>query len=105
MFRRHPGNPILTPEMWPYTVNAVFNPGVTTFGDHTLLLVRVEDRSGVSHLGDRAPTLQLSTAAFAQPDPDEQPADPERDRRLGERAVDAPVGDQPRESSHIPPTV
>jgi len=51
LFRRHPGNPILTPEMWPYTVNAVFNPGVTTFGDHTLLLVRVEDRSGVSHLG------------------------------------------------------
>ena len=26
LFRRHPGNPILTAEDWPYPVNAVFNP-------------------------------------------------------------------------------
>ena len=35
---------------WPYTVNAVLNPGVTRFGGETLLLVRVEDRTGLSHL-------------------------------------------------------
>ncbi len=31
-------------------VNAVFNPGVTRFDGETLLLVRVEDRTGLSHL-------------------------------------------------------
>jgi predicted GH43/DUF377 family glycosyl hydrolase len=37
--------------MWPYTVNAVFNPGATIGPDgETLLLVRVEDRTGLSHL-------------------------------------------------------
>ena len=51
LFRRYTGNPILTPEQWPYTVNAVFNPGVVKVGEDTLLLVRVEDRSGISHLG------------------------------------------------------
>jgi predicted GH43/DUF377 family glycosyl hydrolase len=50
LFTRHPDNPILTPEDWPYTVNAVFNPGATIGPDgETLLLVRVEDRSGLSH--------------------------------------------------------
>jgi predicted GH43/DUF377 family glycosyl hydrolase len=50
LFRRHPGNPILTAADWPYTVNTVFNPGVTRFDGETLLLVRVEDRTGFSHL-------------------------------------------------------
>jgi predicted GH43/DUF377 family glycosyl hydrolase len=50
LFQRYPGNPILTAADWPYTVNAVFNPGVTRLGDETLLLARVEDRSGRSHL-------------------------------------------------------
>jgi len=51
LFTRHPDNPILKPEQWPYTVNAVFNPGATIGPDgETVLLVRVEDRSGISHL-------------------------------------------------------
>lgn len=50
LFRRYEGNPILTAAEWPYTVNAVLNPGVTRFGGETLLLVRVEDRTGLSHL-------------------------------------------------------
>lgn len=51
LLRRHEGNPILTPDDWPYPVNAVFNPGVTIGPDgETVLLVRVEDRTGVSHL-------------------------------------------------------
>ena len=51
LFTRYENNPILTPADWPYTVNAVFNPGaaVTDSGE-TVLLVRVEDRSGLSHL-------------------------------------------------------
>lgn len=50
LFSRYEGNPILTAGEWPYTVNAVFNPGATSFEGETLLLVRVEDRTGLSHL-------------------------------------------------------
>lgn len=50
LFRRYEGNPILRPEEWPYAANAVFNPGATTFQGETLLLARVEDYQGFSHL-------------------------------------------------------
>jgi predicted GH43/DUF377 family glycosyl hydrolase len=51
LFTRYSANPILTPEDWPYTVNGVFNPGAAIGPDgETVLLVRVEDRSGISHL-------------------------------------------------------
>ncbi len=50
LFQRYEGNPILTAADWPYTVNAVLNPGATRFGGETLLFVRVEDRTGLSHL-------------------------------------------------------
>ena len=50
LFVRYAGNPILTATNWPYTVNAVFNPAVTRYAGETLLLVRVEDRTGLSHL-------------------------------------------------------
>lgn len=50
LFQRYEGNPILTCEQWSHTVNAVFNAGAVSFGGETLLLVRVEDRSGISHL-------------------------------------------------------
>jgi predicted GH43/DUF377 family glycosyl hydrolase len=50
LFNRYSGNPILTAKDWPHKVNAVFNPAAVTFGGETLLLVRVEDRRGFSHL-------------------------------------------------------
>ncbi len=50
LFQRYAGNPILSAADWPYTVNAVFNPGVARVGSETVLLVRVEDRTGLSHL-------------------------------------------------------
>lgn len=50
LFTRYEGNPILTADMWPYTANSVFNPGATELDGDTLLMVRVEDRSGKSHL-------------------------------------------------------
>ena len=50
LLKRHEGNPILTAADWPSTVNAVFNPGAIRFGDETLLLTRVEDRTGLSQL-------------------------------------------------------
>lgn len=49
-FRRDPHNPILTPLAWPYPANAVFNPGAVLFQEETVLLVRVEDMRGFSHL-------------------------------------------------------
>ncbi|MFH1549364.1 MAG: glycosidase [Planctomycetota bacterium] len=50
LFIRHPGNPIITAKDLPYPANTVFNAGATKFGDETLLLMRVEDRRGMSHL-------------------------------------------------------
>lgn len=51
LLERHPQNPILTAADWPYPVHTVFNPGATRLADGTtLLLCRVEDRRGHSHL-------------------------------------------------------
>lgn len=51
LFRRHKNNPILNVAGWPYAINSVFNPGATLLPDGTtLLLCRVEDRRGHSHL-------------------------------------------------------
>jgi predicted GH43/DUF377 family glycosyl hydrolase len=51
LFRRDERNPILTGADWPYQVNSVFNPGATRLSDgQTLLLARVEGRTGISHL-------------------------------------------------------
>jgi predicted GH43/DUF377 family glycosyl hydrolase len=51
LFRRHEYNPILTAADWPYPVNSVFNPGAVSLPDGTtMLLCRVEDRRGHSHL-------------------------------------------------------
>jgi len=74
LFRRYEGNPILSPEQWPYPANAVFNPGAINLNTETLLLVRVEDMRGFSHLTvarspdgftnwqiDSKPTLEANT--------------------------------------------
>jgi predicted GH43/DUF377 family glycosyl hydrolase len=51
LLQRHPSNPLLSAEDWPYAVNTIFNAGATRLHDGTtLLLCRVEDRRGVSHL-------------------------------------------------------
>ncbi len=50
LFKRYEGNPILTPESWPYPANAVFNPAAIKLNSETVLLVRVEDMRGFSHI-------------------------------------------------------
>lgn len=50
LLKRYPQNPIITPSDWPYQVNSTFNPAATVFQDKILLLVRVEDCRGFSHL-------------------------------------------------------
>ncbi|HYT73706.1 MAG TPA: hypothetical protein VEL79_03060 [Vicinamibacterales bacterium] len=51
LFERYAANPILSAADWPYPVHSVFNPGAVRLQDGTtLLLCRVEDRRGLSHL-------------------------------------------------------
>jgi predicted GH43/DUF377 family glycosyl hydrolase len=51
VFTRHPKNPILSRQDWSYPINSVFNAGAVLLADgDTLLLCRVEDRTGISHL-------------------------------------------------------
>jgi beta-1,4-mannooligosaccharide/beta-1,4-mannosyl-N-acetylglucosamine phosphorylase len=50
IFRRYEGNPILTPEQWPYPINAVFNPAAAELNGYVYLLCRIETREGFSYL-------------------------------------------------------
>jgi len=50
LFRRSAANPLLAAKEWPYPVNTVFNPGAALVDGETVLLCRVEDRRGISHL-------------------------------------------------------
>ena len=50
LFSRYEGNPIIKAAAFPRMVNAVFNPAAVMFEGQTLLLMRVEDRSGLSRL-------------------------------------------------------
>ncbi len=51
LFNRCDSNPIISAKVLPYRANVVFNPAATILQDGTtLLLCRVEDQSGFSHL-------------------------------------------------------
>jgi predicted GH43/DUF377 family glycosyl hydrolase len=50
LFTRHPANPILSVEDWPYPANSVFNAAAAEVNGKILLLARVEDFRGISHL-------------------------------------------------------
>jgi predicted GH43/DUF377 family glycosyl hydrolase len=50
LFDRHPANPLLTAADWPYPVNAVFNPAAADLDGSTVIVARVEDMRGISHL-------------------------------------------------------
>jgi predicted GH43/DUF377 family glycosyl hydrolase len=79
LFRRHNGNPILTAADWPYPANSVFNPGATLLPDGTtLLLCRVEDRRGHSHLcaarsANGVDDWQIDRKPTLLPDPEHVP--------------------------------
>src|SRR5680860_1351223 len=49
-FRRHADNPILSSRDLPYSANSVFNAAAVELEGDTLLLLRVEDQCGFSHL-------------------------------------------------------
>ena len=69
LFTRYEGNPIMTPENWPYPANAVFNPAAVRLNSETLLLIRVEDMRGFSHL-----TVARSADGFTNWEIDSEPA-------------------------------
>jgi predicted GH43/DUF377 family glycosyl hydrolase len=79
LFRRHNSNPILTASDWPYPANSVFNPGATLLPDGTtLLLCRVEDRRGHSHLcaarsANGVDDWQIDRRPTLLPDPEHMP--------------------------------
>ena len=50
IFTRCEKNPIITYNDMPYHCHAVFNPGAVMVGDETVLLLRVEDMEGTSHI-------------------------------------------------------
>src|SRR5580704_17269678 len=80
LFTRYVANPILSAKDWPYAMNSVFNAGATQLPDgSTLLLCRVEDLRGLSHLCaarsvngvdgwqiDREPTLAPDPERFPE---------------------------------------
>lgn len=78
LFVRHPDNPILSSRDLPYAANTVFNPGATSVDGETLLLLRVEDRRGLSHLtaarsADGCSNWQIDPGPTFVSDPDRYP--------------------------------
>ncbi len=78
LFKRYKNNPVLTPAMWPYKVNSVFNAGATIYDGKVLLLVRIEDMRGFSHLckvesRDGYTNWKIDPAPTLSPKPDEFP--------------------------------
>ncbi len=79
LFHRHPGNPILSGANWPYPINSVFNAGAARLPDgSTLLLCRVEGRSGHSHFcaarsANGVDGWQIDPQCSLWPDPEHHP--------------------------------
>ncbi len=78
LFHRHPDNPILIVDDLPYRANAIFNPGAARVGDETVLLLRVEDLRGISHLTvarsrDGVSGWKIEAGPLLAPKPDAYP--------------------------------
>ncbi|HLG18389.1 MAG TPA: glycosidase [Bdellovibrionota bacterium] len=79
LFVRSERNPILSATDWSYAVNTVFNAGATRLADGTtLLLCRVEDRTGHSHLcaarsKNGVDGWQVDSQPTFKPDPENHP--------------------------------
>lgn len=79
LLTRHPRNPLLTAYDWPYFINTVFNTGAVRLqSGETLLLCRVEDCSGISHLtvarsDDGISNWRIDPEPTLEPDPESHP--------------------------------
>jgi predicted GH43/DUF377 family glycosyl hydrolase len=78
LFQRYPDNPILTVNNWPYKANSVFNAAAAEIDGKILLLARVEDFRGISHLTvarseDGISNWQVDSAPTLRPEPEKYP--------------------------------
>ena len=78
LFTRHPSNPIITVDHLARRANSVFNPGAGRVGDETVLLLRVEDRRGISQIEvarsrDGVGDWRFDPTPLLSPDPDRHP--------------------------------
>ncbi len=78
LFQRFPGNPILSVDNWPYRANSVFNAAAAEVDGKILLLARVEDFRGISHLtaarsNDGVNNWQIDDKPTLRPEPQKYP--------------------------------
>ena len=78
LFNRHPHNPIISINDIPYKANSVFNAGAVKVNEKVFLLMRVEDRRGISHLTlaqskNGINNWQINSQPTLIPSPDEYP--------------------------------
>ena len=68
LFKRYANNPIITAKDIPYHANTVFNAGAALVNGETILLLRIEDLRGISHL-----TVAKSSNGFSDWEIDQSP--------------------------------
>ncbi len=78
LFRRYSDNPIIKVQDLPYCANSVFNAGAIRYNNNILLLMRVEDRKGISHLtlaksNNGINNWEIDTKPTLLPEPKEYP--------------------------------
>ncbi len=78
LFTRHPDNPILSVKDWPYAANSVFNAAAAEVDGKILLLARVEDFRGISHLtaarsNNGVDGWEIDTQPTLRPEPEHYP--------------------------------
>lgn len=78
LFTRYPGNPILSATDIPYRANTVFNAAAAAIDGESILLLRVEDLRGISHLtvarsDDGRTGWRIDPEPTLMPDPDHHP--------------------------------
>jgi len=78
LFQRYSDNPILSVEDWPYKANSVFNAAAAEVEGKILLLARVEDYRGISHLtaarsDNGIDNWQIDSQPTLAPKPEEHP--------------------------------
>jgi predicted GH43/DUF377 family glycosyl hydrolase len=78
LFQRHPDNPILSVDNWPYAANSVFNTAAAEVEGKVMLLARVEDFRGISHLtaarsDDGIRNWQINKEPTLKPEPKNYP--------------------------------
>ena len=78
LFCRYTGNPVLSVKDWPYPANSVFNAAAAEVDGQILLLARVEDFRGISHLTaarsrNGLDSWKVDPQPTLMPDPDAHP--------------------------------